>query len=62
MVALEFIVAIVMWLATGHALDTIYRKAGFLDTPRFVFWLPGLNFTFLVYLAFAEWPVNNGVK
>jgi hypothetical protein len=62
MVILELLVALAMWLATGHAIDTIYRKAGFLDTPRFVFWVPALNFAFLVYLAFVDWPVNKEVS
>lgn len=56
MAVLEIILAVVIWLASGHAIYKIYLKAGFKDTPAFVFWLPALNLAFLIYLAFSEWP------
>lgn len=56
MVIIEIIIALAIWFATGHAIAKIYKKAGFKDTPQFVFWIPALNLAFLLYLAFAEWP------
>ncbi|WP_422464135.1 hypothetical protein [Endozoicomonas sp. ALB115] len=56
MVILEILIALAIWFATGHAIEKVYTKAGFVDAPKFVFWVPGLNLAFLVYLAFAEWP------
>ncbi len=56
MVVIELIVILAMWLASGYAISKIYDKAGFKDTPKFVFWLPALNLAFLLYLAFSEWP------
>ncbi|WP_022966221.1 hypothetical protein [Denitrificimonas caeni] len=58
MVVLEVILAIVIWLTTGHAIYKIYMKAGFKNTPAFVFWIPALNLAFLIYLAFSEWPAS----
>ncbi|GEM_PF-3030732 len=52
----ELIVAVGMWIISGYSLDKIHMKAGFKDTPKFIFWIPGLNLLFLVNLAFAEWP------
>lgn len=60
MVIIEIIIGLTIWFTTGHAIEKIYEKAGFVDTPRFVFWVPGLNLAFLVYLAFAEWPSYRG--
>lgn len=56
MVVVEIIIALAIWLASGHAIEKIYTKAGFVDTPKFVFWIPALNLAFLIYLAFASWP------
>lgn len=56
MAILEVILAIAIWFVSGHAIYKIYMKAGFKDTPEFVFWFPVLNFGFLIYLAFSEWP------
>ncbi|WP_298943204.1 hypothetical protein [uncultured Psychromonas sp.] len=56
MVVVEIIIALAIWFTTGHAIEKIYSKAGFKDTPKFVFWIPALNLAFLLYLAFAEWP------
>jgi hypothetical protein len=55
-VFLELFFVIAVWFASGHAIEKIYNKAGFVDTPKFVFWLPALNLLFLLYLAFSEWP------
>ncbi|RVU32893.1 hypothetical protein [Neptunomonas marina] len=56
MVVVEVIIALAIWFASGHAIEKIYSKAGFKDTPKFVFWIPALNLSFLLYLAFAKWP------
>lgn len=56
MVTIEVIITLAIWLASGHAIGKIYNKAGFVDTPKFVFWIPALNLAFLIYLAFANWP------
>lgn len=56
MAVVEIIIALAIWLASGHAIEKIYTKAGFTDTPKFLFWLPALNLAFLLYLAFSEWP------
>mgnify|MGYP005994449059 CR=1 FL=1 len=56
MVVVEIIIALAIWFASGHAISKIYFKAGFKDTPIFVFWIPALNLAFLLYLAFVEWP------
>ncbi len=50
------IIGLALWLASGQAIEKIYEKAGFIDTPRFIFWIPALNLAFLLYLAFVEWP------
>lgn len=56
MVVIEIMFVLAIWLASGNAIEKIYSKAGFKDTPKFVFWIPALNLMFLLYLAFAEWP------
>ena len=56
MVKIEIILALAAWIASGLAIEKIYFKAGFTDTPWFIFWVPGLNLAFLLYLAFAQWP------
>ena len=56
MLIIELVIALALWFITGHAIQKIYSKAGFIDTPKFVFWLPGLNLIFMLYLAFVEWP------
>ncbi|WP_371376139.1 hypothetical protein [Thalassotalea aquiviva] len=56
MVIIEILIAIFAWLTSGHAIEKICNKVGFIDTPKYVFWLPALNLVFLVYLAFAKWP------
>lgn len=56
MMVVEIPIALAIWFATGHAIAKIFTKAGFTDTPKFVFWLPPLNLAFLVYLAFSKWP------
>lgn len=56
MVIVETIIILTLWLLSGHAIEKVYTKAGFVDTPKFVFWVPALNLAFLVYLAFSEWP------
>ncbi|MEY8201030.1 MAG: hypothetical protein RPS47_17460 [Colwellia sp.] len=56
MVIVEVVIALAIWLASGHAIEKIYTKAGFVDTPKFVFWIPALNLAFLIHLAFASWP------
>lgn len=56
MLLLQTLFMLAAWLISGHAIERVYTKAGFVDTPRFVFWLPALNLAFLVYLAFAQWP------
>ena len=55
-VIVEVVIALAIWLASGHAIEKIYTKAGFVDTPKFVFWIPALNLAFLIHLAFASWP------
>ena len=55
-VVVEIIIALAIWFASGHAISKIYFKAGFKDTPTFVFWIPALNLAFLLYLAFVQWP------
>jgi hypothetical protein len=59
-VVIEVIIALAIWFASGHAISKIYFKAGFKDTPIFVFWIPALNLAFLFYLAFSEWPRFKG--
>ncbi len=61
MVVIELILALAIWLASGHAIEKIYSKAGFVDTPKFVFWIPALNLAFLIYLAFVDWPTHKEV-
>ena len=56
MAIIEIIITLVIWLASGHAIEKIYNKAGFVGMPKFVFWIPALNLAFLVYLAFSNWP------
>ncbi|TBR42530.1 hypothetical protein CBF23_007425 [Marinomonas agarivorans] len=58
------IIALLIWVASGHAIEKIYQKAGFIHTPKFVFWLPALNMMLLIYLAIYQWPVlqNNKTK
>lgn len=58
MVIVEVALSIILWLISGHAIDKVYSKAGFIDTPKFVFWIPALNLAFLIYLAFVEWPAT----
>ena len=53
---IQIVLGIAVWLLTGHAIYKIYMKAGFINTPFFVFWVPVLNLAFLVYLALADWP------
>jgi hypothetical protein len=55
-IVVEIIIALLIWLAPGHAIEKIYSKAGLKDTPKIVFWIPALNLALLLYLAFAEWP------
>jgi len=55
MIVAEVIISLLLWFSSGHAVEKIYMKAGFVDTPKFVFWLPALNLAFLVYLAFSKW-------
>ncbi|MFT6925127.1 MAG: hypothetical protein ACJAZP_000707 [Psychromonas sp.] len=56
MAVVEIVIVLAIWFASGHAIEKIYSKAGFKDTPKFVFWIPALNLAFLLYLAFIEWP------
>jgi len=62
MIIIQAVIALVIWLASGHALEKIYSKAGFIHTPKFIFWIPGLNLTLLIYLAIYEWPNFKGDK
>jgi len=56
MVIVEILIALLVWFASGHAIEKIYDKAGFVDTPKFIFWIPALNVSLLLYLAFVRWP------
>lgn len=56
MVIIEAIIILLAWVVSGHAIEKVYNKAGFVDTPKFIFWVPALNLAFLVYLAFSKWP------
>ena len=56
MIIAEIIISLILWFVSGQAVEKIYMKAGFIDTPKFIFWIPGLNIAFLTYLAFAKWP------
>lgn len=53
------ITSALIWLISGHALETIFYKAGFRNIPWLVFWLPGINLLLLLYLALATWPMDN---
>lgn len=53
---IQGIIALFVWLASGHAIEKIFNKAGFIHTPKFIFWLPALNLMMLIYLAIYEWP------
>ena len=61
MVIVEVILLIALWLASGNAVAKVYSKAGFVDTPKFIFWIPALNLAFLLYLAFVDWPASKEV-
>lgn len=56
MAFLELAILLAIWFVSGHAIEKIYTKAGFVDTPKFVYWIPALNLAFLIYLAFSDWP------
>lgn len=58
---MEMLVAIILWLVSGHAIEQVYTKAGFVDAPKFVFWVPALNLAFLLYLAFVDWPATKEI-
>ena len=58
MIVVEVIIVIALWLVSGHAIEKVFSKAGFIHTPKFLFWLPALNLAFLLYLAFADWPAT----
>jgi hypothetical protein len=56
MLIVEIIIGLFIWLASGHAIEKIYTKAGFKDNPKIFFWIPGLNLLLILYLAFVSWP------
>ena len=58
MAILEIIILLVLWFISGQAIEKTYLKAGFVDTPKFIFWLPALNLALLLHLAFAKWPME----
>jgi len=59
-VIIEMILILALWAVSGQAIEKIYTKAGFIDTPKFIFWLPALNLMLLLHLAFTKWPVFKG--
>ncbi|MCY4045823.1 MAG: hypothetical protein OXE99_12165 [Cellvibrionales bacterium] len=56
---LSILTSVLIWLISGHALETIYYKAGFRHVPWLLFWLPGINLILLLYLVLAVWPMDN---
>lgn len=56
MFIIQGIIALLIWLASSHAIEKIYQKAGFIHTPKFIFWLPAFNMILLIYLAVYQWP------
>ena len=56
---IQVVFAIVVSLVSGHAIETIYKKAGFIHVPKFIFWIPVFHFAFLIHLAFCKWPIDN---
>ena len=60
MIIAEIIIILLLWFVSGKAVEKIFMKAGFVDTPKFIFWIPALNLAFLIYLAFAKWPAFEG--
>jgi hypothetical protein len=58
MIIIEVIVILALWFFSGQAIEKIYTKAGFINTPKFIFWLPALNLALLLHLAFAKWPME----
>lgn len=60
MFILHAIIIIIFFYASGQAMEKIFFKAGFTHTPKFIFWIPGLNLVLILYLAIYEWPNMKG--
>ncbi|WFO20289.1 hypothetical protein ATS73_006415 [Pseudoalteromonas sp. H100] len=54
MVVIEVIIALAIWFASGHAISKIYFKAGFKDTPIFVFLDSGIELGIFVLFSFLR--------